>query len=155
MRRVRARTVGGVGILVFAALQLVRPGAPGVQFRGDGEMRDHFAVPPSVDSILRAACFDCHSSETRWPWYSQVAPVSWLAVWDVRRGRSDLDFSSWSTDPVREPTPRQRLRWICEEADDEAMPPFLYRLLHPEARLTDGAKRTLCEWTARALEELQ
>jgi hypothetical protein len=110
-------------------------------------MAEHLAVPDRVDSLLRAACYDCHSGDTHWPWYSRVAPVSWLIVHDVRHGRSNLDFSVWSVDPVREPTPDQRLRWICENVRSGEMPPWLYRLGHPAARLTAAEKDAICAWS--------
>jgi hypothetical protein len=140
-----------VGLL---AIQLIRPTPPGPQGPGDGPIAAHIPVPGDVEDILRTACYDCHSAETRWPWYSRIAPVSWLVTWDVRRGRADLDFSNWSTDAVREPTPVQRLRWTCEEPSEDRMPPLSYRLLHPKARLTEREKNALCAWTARALAEL-
>jgi hypothetical protein len=117
-------------------------------------MTAHIATPPAVEAILEKACYDCHSAETDWPWYSRVAPFSWLIVEDVRHGRSNLDFSSWSTDPDREPTPTQRLRWTCEEVRQRIMPPVSYRLLHPQARLTDEEADLLCDWAANALAGL-
>lgn len=145
-----------VGLLAFLLLaQLVRPGRPGAQGPGDGPVTDHFAVPASVEAVLAKACYDCHSAHTQWPWYSEIAPVSWLVLYDVRRGRRDLDFSNWSTEPAVEPTPVQRLRWTCEEAREDRMPPFTYRTLHPEARLTDREKDLLCAWSEEARASLR
>ena len=72
-------------------------------------MTAHVDVPPAVLHLLRRSCFDCHSHETRWPVYARPAPASWLVARDVRAGRLDLNFSDRSVDPVREPTPAQRL----------------------------------------------
>jgi len=140
-----------VVVLALLAMQLVRPEAPRAALPGDGTLADHVNVPAAVDSLLRAACSDCHSNETHWPWYAHIAPVSWLIAYDVRHGRSDLDFSSWSTDPVREPTPTQRLTWMCDNVRDGTMPPLLYRLMHPKARLRDEDKGMLCAWTEAAV----
>lgn len=144
--------------LVLAALvlaaQAIRLPHPGPQLPGDGPWTDHLEVSTAVEATIRRACFDCHSAETRWPWYAQVAPVSWFIVHDVRHGRSNLDFSHWSTAPDVEPTPTQRLRWICEETRDERMPPAAYRLMHPEGRVTEAEKAVICEWTAEALAGL-
>jgi hypothetical protein len=108
-------------------------------------------VPSAVEGLVGRACYDCHSGETRWPWYSRVAPISWLILHDVRHGRSNLDFSQWSTDPVAEPTPTQRLTWICEETRDGIMPPLVYRIVHAEARLSESEVDTLCRWTRTML----
>lgn len=145
-----------LGVLaVVAAAQLVQPDPPGAQLPGEGTIHDHVTVPEKVDDLLQRACYDCHSSETRWPWYAEISPVSWLIVRDVRHGRGNLDFSAWSTDPSREPTPVQRLRWICSEVRHGEMPPRLYRWAHPEARLGEEDEGRLCEWTVAALEELE
>jgi len=117
-------------------------------------MPDLVSVPRHVDSLLRRSCYDCHSADTRWPWYSEVAPISWLIIRDVRHGRSNLDFSRWSTDPMREPTPEQRLRWICRDMRRGIMPPRLYLLAHRNARLSDGDRDALCAWTDEQLRRL-
>ena len=137
-------------VLVLLAIQLVRPERPTGELPGDGSMSDHVSVPQRVDAILREACYDCHSDETRWPWYAHVAPLSWYLVRDVRHGRSNLDFSRWSTDVVLEPTPDQRLRWMCRDVREDIMPPRLYALAHPDARLDDEEIERICEWTASA-----
>jgi hypothetical protein len=112
---------------------------------------DFLAVPAPVDLLLERACYDCHSAETRWPWDARIAPISWLLVDHVQHGRSNLDFSSWSTDQDREPTPPQRLEWICRQTRDGTMPPRLYRLMHRAARLTSEEQDRLCRWTEAAL----
>lgn len=136
--------------LALAGAQLVQPGRPVAVLPGDGRMADHVDVPPRIRSLLDRACADCHSDRTRWPWYARVSPVSWLIHRDVQEGRGNLDFSSWSVDPTREPTPDQRLRWMCENARDRSMPPRLYRWMHPEARLSEADVDALCAWTDRA-----
>jgi hypothetical protein len=110
----------------------------------------HVPVPPEVDRLLRRACFDCHSHETRWPLYARLAPVSWLVARDVRAGRSDLNFSDWSRDPEREPTPDQRLGGICHDVRRGIMPPRSYTLMHPAARLSSTDVERVCAWTAAA-----
>lgn len=144
----------GAAAAVFLGLQLFPPEVPRATLPGDGSLSDHIPVPAGVDSLLRRACYDCHSAETRWPWYARIAPVSWLIADDVRHGRSNLDFSSWSTDPVREPTPAQRVRWTCRDIREGIMPPRLYLLLHPEARLLPEEEDRICAWSERTLSHL-
>jgi hypothetical protein len=142
-------------VFVFLAIQVMGPERPVPGVSEYGKMARHIVTPRAIEAILEDACYDCHSAWTDWPWYSEIAPISWLIRGHVRHGRSNLDFSNWSTDPGKEPTPRQRLRWICEEAREDVMPPLSYRLLHREARLTTVEKDRLCEWVAEALEELR
>jgi hypothetical protein len=145
----------GTPALVLLGLQLVPLDPPHGTLPGDGSLSDHVEVPAHVDSLLRAACYDCHSGETRWPWYSRVAPLSWLIVADVRHGRSNLDFSHWSMDPVREPTPTQRLMWTCDDIREGIMPPRLYRLAHPEGRLGEAEQDLICAWAENALRRMR
>lgn len=152
----RIRTLALTGAVTLAAgLQFVQPPAPRAVLPGDGPMADHLSVPPDVDTILRAACYDCHSGETRWPWYSRVSPLSWYIAHDVQHARWNLDFSQWPTDPVREPTPLQELRWMCKAVREGRMPPRLYRLAHPAARLDQAEKDLLCAWTTRTASALR
>lgn len=152
LRRARvkrlARAAGVALVIAVVGAQFIRPERPRGVLPSDGRMNDLVTVPRSVDSLLRRSCYDCHSDETRWPWYSHVAPVSWLVIHDVRHARGDLDFSRWSTDPVREPTPQQQFRWMCEDVRRDIMPPRLYLLMHADARLTEADKNLLCAWAA-------
>jgi mono/diheme cytochrome c family protein len=101
--------------------------------------RDHDNPPvvaePSWDSVQTRelavrACFDCHSNETVWPWYSNVAPISWLVQRDVDEGREELNYSEWNRPQEGEES--------VETVRDSSMPPRSYLLTHPDARLIDA-----------------
>ncbi|HLA43602.1 MAG TPA: heme-binding domain-containing protein [Aggregatilineales bacterium] len=92
---------------------------------------------PEAESLARTACYDCHSNETQWRWYSKIAPVSWVVARDVNAGREELNFSEYNTSEVE-------LEEIAESVRDE-MPPFQYTFLHPSAKLTDAEKQTLID----------
>jgi len=103
-------------------------------------------APREVKAVLKASCYDCHSHETRWPWYSRVAPVSWLVASDVHEARKKLDFSRWGE---YEPRKQARLReGLWEEVKAGEMPPATYLLAHRDARLPDAARATLQAWAA-------
>ncbi len=89
-------------------------------------------------SLARRACFDCHSNETTWPWYSNVAPFSWLVQHNVSEGRSKLNFSAWEQNGRGEGKDE-----IVEILQKGEMPPFDYLLLHPAARLSDAERQKL------------
>lgn len=102
-------------------------------------------VPAAVMSTLRLACFDCHSNETRWPWYSSLPGASWAIERDVTAGRGQLNFSRWA-----EYNPFDRASLLdkaCELATERQMPLLPYRLLHTEARLSASDIAALCAWT--------
>lgn len=150
-----ARIAGILLVIAAAGAQFIRPERPHGELPGDGRMNELVVVPGSVDSLLRRSCYDCHSDETRWPWYAQVAPVSWLITRDVRHGRSNLDFSRWSLDPAREPTPQQRFQWMCRDVRRDIMPPHIYLFAHPRARLTEADKDVLCAWADERVSAAQ
>ena len=107
------------------------------------------SAPAPVAATLRRACYDCHSNESRWPWYSGVAPLSWLIVHHVAEGRRELNFSEWSIYFPR--TRRRKLQWIGRALREEKMPPWSYGLMHPAARLTDSDRTALEQWIESAL----
>jgi len=110
-------------------------------------------APPEVQAVVRAACYDCHSYETRWPWYSYVAPASWLVAHDVEEGRGEMCFSKWGRLDPRE---RRKLREkIWEQVSEGEMPLTQYVLLHPRARLTDEQKRILRDWSRAPIESAE
>jgi hypothetical protein len=80
-------------------------------------------APPEVREVLQRACYDCHSNETNWPWYSRVAPVSWLVARDVHEGREHLNFSTWNRLSTRDQVEAMRESW--EEVEEGEMPPLV------------------------------
>lgn len=91
---------------------------------------------PETRELARRACFDCHSNEVEWPWYSNIAPVSWLVQYDVDEGREELNFSEWKrgSDDGKE---------AAKELNKGSMPPWFYMALHPQAKLTAEEKARL------------
>ena len=96
---------------------------------------------PDVQEVLHKACYNCHSNETRWPWYGYVAPVSWLLAHDVHEARNKLNFSEWGSIPEGDRPAAAKHIW--KEVEDGGMPLLMYRLLHPEARLSEDQKKLL------------
>jgi len=109
-------------------------------------------VPPVIHEILRRSCNDCHSNETVWPWYSRVAPVSWIVVYDVREGRSDLNFSEWGSYTIKEKG--DKLDEICGRVRRDEMPDGKYTLVHRNARLTAEERSAVCAWSEQVRKAL-
>ena len=127
--------------VVFLGIQVIRPERTNPPFDPANEIR----APRNIQPILERSCYDCHSNETRWPWYSNIAPMSWLLVEDVKEGRGELNFSEWNayTADHRE----HMLEEICEQVKKGEMPLTPYTLMHPSAKLTIEDERALCVWT--------
>lgn len=106
--------------------------------------------PPEVVAILKRACYDCHSHEVRWPWYSRIAPVSWLVARDVVEGRKGINFSEWPEDEEDRAFNREQT-WDSVESGE--MPLWFYLPVHPEANLTEADKAVLKKWSETEVEE--
>jgi mono/diheme cytochrome c family protein len=114
------------GALLFVVIQLVPYG------------RDHDNPPvlaepawdsPATRELAVRACFDCHSNETIWAWYSNIAPISWLVQRDVNQGREEVNWSEWGPESEGDES--------AETVLEGSMPPRAYTLVHPDARLTE------------------
>ncbi|HIJ95851.1 MAG TPA: heme-binding domain-containing protein [Desulfuromonadales bacterium] len=95
---------------------------------------------PETRTLAKRACFDCHSHETVWLWYSRIAPISWLVQYDVDKGRSELNFSAWNGGKKEEQPTK-----MANEIRKGEMPPLQYTIIHPEARLSETEKETLIQ----------
>lgn len=102
-------------------------------------------APGEIEAVLRRACYDCHSHETRWPWYSYVAPISWWIVRHVERARGDLNFSQW---PVLDAQGEAwKFRDIERQLVERKMPLRSYTILHRGARLDESERDLLLRWS--------
>jgi hypothetical protein len=111
------------------------------------------SVAAETGRLLHRACYNCHSNETVWPWYSSVAPVSWLVGSDVSEGRQRLNFSDWGT--YSPDLKLKNLKKIAEEVGEGGMPPWYYRAVHPEARLGQAEREHIRNWTVIELARLE
>ena len=105
-------------------------------------------VPSEAAAVLDRSCRDCHSNETRWPWYSAVAPASWLVVDHVDHGRSHFNYSDWAQ--YDRDDARRLLKNICTLSRRETMPMPSYLRLHRDAALSDFDLAALCDWADTA-----
>jgi len=141
------RAVLGLVVLGVAA-QLYRPARTNPPADPTNAVTAAAAVPAEAAAILKRSCYDCHSNETRWPWYSNVAPISWGVIGHVSEARSRLNFSEFGAY-----TPAKRvalLEKVCEEVREGGMPLGSYLLMHADARLSDADRKAICDWTAEA-----
>lgn len=143
----------GIGLIVLlVVIQAVRPAKTNPEIDEARTVQAHTRISPEVSAILERSCYDCHSSKTTWPWYSQIAPISWLLVRDVNQGRRELSFSDWARLDARRAA--RKLQEICEQVEKGEMPMESYVLLHPEAKLSDSDKQLLCDWAKEERERV-
>jgi len=142
-----------IGLLViFLGIQFIRPARTNPAIDQAQTIEAHTQMTPEVASILDRSCRDCHSNKTVWPWYTQVAPVSWWLADHVNDGRRDLNMSEFG----KLPRDRQerKLRQMCDEVSDGIMPLSSYLPMHPKARLSEQDKKVLCDWTEEQRERI-
>ncbi|MFN2499353.1 MAG: heme-binding domain-containing protein [Pyrinomonadaceae bacterium] len=128
----------------FVILQFFRMPRTNPAIDSRQTIESHLQVSPQVAAMLDRSCNDCHSNKTRWPWYTNVAPVSWFVIGHVNDGRRDLNFSNWGSHDKDKQS--RRLRDMCELVGDGAMPLSTYTPLHPGSKLSPEDKKMFCDW---------
>jgi Haem-binding domain len=131
---------------VFIGLQFIPTAATPKTTTAIGDPHMAEVVNPQVGAILDRSCQDCHSSRTRWPWYSHVAPISWMVYKDVIEGRENLDFSDWTN----QPDPAYERSLICNAVSSGQMPLPEYTVIHRKAKLSKRDVELICGWAAAA-----
>ena len=144
MRRI-AKGAGLLLLMVFTVSQLVRPARTNPTTDPARTLFHIRPVPAHVASALDRACRDCHSNDTRWPWYSNVAPVSWFVIDHVNHGRSHFNYSDWSRHDAEEG--RRLLATACRLVREQEMPLLSYTWMHRHASLSPADVDALCAWT--------
>jgi len=133
-----------------AALQLTSPPLTNPPVLAGSDLLATNPPPPDIAALVKNACYNCHSYETKWPWYSGIAPFSWRIASHVDGGRSMLNFSKW---PYDHPAwVRKRWRRIANAVEDGDMPVPSYALMHPNSRLTDQQRARLVQWARHAAQ---
>ena len=102
---------------------------------------------PDVKAVLRRACYDCHSNETVYPWYSRIAPVSWLLAQHVSEGREELNYSTWDEYNAEDQSEKIHESW--ETVVEGEMPPRYYTVVHRDALLSPEDRAVLQTWASK------
>lgn len=139
-------------LLVLVAIQIFQPAKTNPPIDPRREIQANLAIEPPVASVLQRSCNDCHSHRTEWPWYSRVAPVSWLIAYDVNRGRKSLNFSEWAQYRCEEQ--QKQLAEICKEVSEGEMPGLSYTLLHHNAKLSADDVAAICHWNRNPVQSV-
>lgn len=143
--------LGGL-LLMLLAVQLIQIDLPEVSQDNPGDIIKSGIVNQEVANLLKTSCYSCHSNETVYPWYSYVAPSSWLVARDVRVGREELNFSTWADYDERKMI--NRLDDIAAEVNEGEMPMPIYTLMHGSARLDNAQRELIVAWTEAAMDSI-
>jgi hypothetical protein len=147
--------VKGAALFLGASLviQLARPARTNPPTYEARTLSATAHVTPEAKAVLERACRDCHSHETRWPWYSNIAPVSWFVIDHVNSGRRHFNYSDWAQ--YDEDKKQRILKDICDLTRKKDMPIPSYLWMHGDAHVSEGDTAALCAWTDTARQELR
>jgi Haem-binding domain len=139
-------------LAVFLLGQFYRPSRVNPPVDPDMRLYAVAQVPSDVQLILDRSCRDCHTSETVWPWYSNVFPINWFLASHVEDGRRQINFSDWGAlTPAKQV---HKLEELCDQVKQGDMPLKTYLPLHPSAKLTDADRKRLCQWSEQLRQEM-
>ena len=141
-----AKNVGFVLIAILFLAQAIR-----IE-KSNPPVSSDISADPAIKPLLRRACYNCHSNETVWPWYSNVAPASWLVGSDVKEARRRMNFSEWGA--YSSEMQAHKLRGIAEEMESGEMPPWYYAMAHSDSHLNHAERTRIVNWTEDALKLL-
>jgi hypothetical protein len=136
----------------FLIIQFIPSGLPGNNPAKGFDFVTQNNVRPEIATILRSACYDCHSQEVQFPWYSYVAPVSWQVAKDINNGREHLDFSEWE-----QLSKRKKVKMLTEISDvvgSGEMPLRIYKVAHPDANLNSEQRQLIVNWADELAEKI-
>lgn len=131
--------------VAFVAIQFYRPAKTNSPIIAAETLEATTHVPDEVAKILSRSCNDCHTNNSNYPWYSQVAPMSWGIIDHINEGRRELNLSTWAIYDTKRK--KHKLEEICEMVTNGEMPHYQYLWIHRDAQLSDDDKKILCDWT--------
>lgn len=138
--------------IAFIAIQFIRP----TRNKGDGilatDISKLVSMPDSVQVILKNACYDCHSNNTNYPWYSNIQPMSWLMAKHIKQGKAVLNFSEFGNYSARKQL--SKLTGIANSIKDDIMPLSSYKWMHKNARLDANEKALIINWVQQSKDSL-
>lgn len=139
------RFLAAGSLLVLIIIQFIPVDLPENNSDHSKDMVQTENAPDEVKFILSKSCYDCHSNQTVYPWYSRVAPVSWLVAKDIREARDEMNFSEWAELSKRKKI--KMLNELAEEVEEKKMPLKIYTVVHRDAILTDEEISIIKSWT--------
>jgi hypothetical protein len=138
--------------VTFVLIQLYPVDQPMVTMDNPNDLLRNAGVPKNIASILKSACYDCHSNETKFPLYSYIAPVKWLVYEHINHGREELNFSEWDT--LSKTDLAELLDDMATNVMEKEMPLKFYPIMHPNAKLSDVDRQAISDWAENLSEEL-
>ena len=138
--------------IIFIAIQFIQPAHNENSRASATDISKIVSIPDSVQSILNNACYDCHSNNTSYPWYSNIQPMGWLMANHISEGKEALNFSVFGSYSPRKQL--SKLNGIANSIKDDIMPLSSYKLMHKNARLSANEKTLFINWALQSQDSL-
>jgi hypothetical protein len=151
MKLLKKILLGLLGVLIL--IQFIQPARNKNNELLSTDLTKIFKVPQNVQSILKADCYDCHSNNTNYPWYSKVQPFGWLLANHIKEGKEELNFSEFGSYSKRRQI--SKMNGIANSLKDGSMPLSSYTMIHKDARLSHQDKALLIEWATKTKDSLR
>jgi len=140
-------------LIIFIAIQFIRPAKNRSEGISANDISTKYPVPDSVQAILKVACYDCHSNNTRYPWYAEIQPVAWWLNNHIKDGKRGLNFSEFTSYRIKKQF--HRLDDINKQVKKNEMPLSSYTLIHTDAKLTEGQKLAIAAWATSIRDSIK
>ena len=138
--------------MLFIVIQFIQPSHNKTEQLLSTDLAKLYPMPAAVKNVLQNACYDCHSNNTRYPWYSNVQPIGWLMANHIKNGKGKLNFNEFGNYTSRKQI--SKLRESANQVRDEEMPIASYKIMHNNARLSKEQKNKLMEWMNKTADSL-
>ena len=138
--------------LIFVAIQLIQPAHNKSGQVSSSDFAVLYDVPKPVEYILQNACYDCHSNNTQYPWYSNIQPLAWMMERHIKNGKEKLNFSEFGDNTKRKQV--SRLKGIANQIKDDAMPISTYKIMHKKSNLKIEQKTLIVDWMNKIADSL-
>ena len=143
-----------LGLIIFLIVgQVVRFPRTNPPINAEQEVGASISLTPTVAEVFNRSCNDCHSNRTAWPWYSSVAPASWLVIYDTYQGRRRMNLSQWDATPPQQH--KRVLDRMCSDVTNGDMPEWQYLIIHRQAKLSSTEVLAVCDWSKAASANLE
>jgi hypothetical protein len=139
--------------VIFIFIQFIRPSRNVGDVNPTHEITASFAVSNEVLNIFKTSCFDCHSNNTRYPWYVNIQPIGWFMDSHIKEAKRKMNFSEFGTYPLH--WQYNKFNGIIENVSDGEMPLPSYLLIHMDAKLSDTQKKKLIDWASAVRDSMQ
>ncbi len=150
--KARLKKTAFVAATIFALIQFVQPARNQSGQVLETDISKTLVVPENVQSILSKSCYDCHSNNTQYPWYTSIQPGGWFMAYHVRNGKEQLNFSDFGSYSRRRQ--ESKLKSIASQIEEDVMPLSSYTLMHSDARLSLGEKDAIIQWANNTRDSL-